>query len=119
MDRILLERIPVDCLIGTRPEERQRRQPLAISVTLECDFRAAAASDDLRDAVNYVRVCETVKAVAEGSEFFLLERLGEVLCQRLLAMPGILRVGLRLEKPQAIPGVGVALEMERGSLRPQ
>ena len=119
MDKIILERIPVSCLIGTRPEERLHRQPVVISVTLECDFRAAAASDDLRDTVNYVRACERVKQVAEASEFFLLERLGGELCRELLALPGVAKVGLRLEKPLAIPGIGgVALEMERGSGRP-
>jgi FolB domain-containing protein len=55
MDRIMIEGIRIDCIIGTRPEERQTAQPVLAGIVLYGDWRAAAASDDLNDAVNYVR----------------------------------------------------------------
>jgi dihydroneopterin aldolase len=113
MDKIVIDGIRVDCIIGTRPEERQTPQPVIISVTLHGDWRAAAASDDLNDAVNYVRAVEAVRAVAAGSSFFLIETLAEEMGRLLLAIPGVCQADLRLEKPQAIPGIRVMVEISR------
>ncbi len=113
MDKIVIDGIEVACLIGTQPKERQVTQPVVIGLVLHGDWRAAAASDDLHDAVNYVRAIEMVRSVAAGSSFFLLEALAEELARRLLAIPGVCQVELRLDKPQAVPGVRVAVEISR------
>jgi dihydroneopterin aldolase len=113
MDKIVMDGIQVACLIGTRPEERQARQPVIVGVTLHGDWRAAAASDDLNDAVNYVRALEAIRNVAASASFFLLEALAAEMSRQLLAIPGVCQVDLRLEKPQAIPGVRVAVEISR------
>lgn len=113
MDKIVIDGIRVDCIIGTRPEERRIPQPVIVRVVLHGDWRAAAASDDLNDAVNYVRAVEVVRVTAANSAFSLLERLAGEMSRQLLAIPGVCQVDLCLEKPQAIPGVRVAVEIRR------
>lgn len=114
-DRVYVHDIEVECLIGTEPGERLGHQTVLIDVDVVCDCRPAGRSDDLTDALDYVRLVEVVQDRAAASRFRLLEALGEDLAASLLgALPTAEAVHLRLTKPAAIPGIPlVGIEIER------
>ena len=108
MDTVSIEGLRVDTVVGVYPHEREARQPLLFDIALGYDNRAPAASDDVRDAVDYALVCERVRAFVAARSPRLLESLAEALAADLLAMVGVRRVRVRIRKPEAARALGVA-----------
>ncbi len=62
---------------GVFEHERREGQTFVIDLTLGVDTRAAAASDDLRDTVDYGSLVARVKAAVESDPVDLIETLAE------------------------------------------
>jgi dihydroneopterin aldolase len=84
-DRIELRGLRLVGIVGVLPEERTRAQPLEVDLDLHLDARTAGRSDALGDTVDYGAVCELVAEVVDALHPQLLERLCEVLAERVLA----------------------------------
>lgn len=120
-DRIHIEGIRVDCVVGVYPRERTTAQPLVVDATLEVDTRAAARSERLAHTVHYGQVADQVRFLLSSCRFRLLETAADALCSYLLCPPAkgerraqIERCRLRLTKPTALAGQAVpSLEVER------
>ena len=54
-----------------------RAQPFEVDVYLDLDLRAAGASDDLADTIDYGALAGRVESVITGEHHALLERLAE------------------------------------------
>jgi dihydroneopterin aldolase len=83
---------------GALPEERSRPQPFEVDVELEVDLRAAGASDDLEDTVDYGAVCEAVARVVSSESFQLLERLASRIADMCLADPRVQCASVEVRK---------------------
>ena len=59
--RLRLDGIDVDCVIGERPDERERLQRLRVDVELAVGEKAAE-SDELADAVDYAALAKSIRA---------------------------------------------------------
>jgi 7,8-dihydroneopterin aldolase/epimerase/oxygenase len=116
MDRVLIRGLEVQAVIGVHGWERLAPRPLRLDLDLGTDIRAAAASDHLRDAVDYHAVCEAITAFARGTQPQLLEAFAERLARLLFERYPLLWLRLTLHKPGAVPGtqsVGVEIERRR------
>lgn len=113
MDKIILRGLPVDCVIGTLPDERTSPQTLYFDLDLYGDFSRAGETDELADAVDYTAVERCVKEYAAGTSFFLLERLAYASARKLLEkFPLLNRITLMIRKPSAqVESESVALEI--------
>ncbi len=113
MDKIILRGLPVDCVIGTFPEERTSPQTLFFDLDLYGDFSRAGETDELADAVDYTAIERCVKEFAAGTSFFLLERLAYASARKLLEkFPLLNRITLTIRKPSArVESESVALEI--------
>ena len=113
MDKIILRGLPVNCVIGTLPEERTSPQPLFFDLERGGDFSRAGATDELADAVDYMAVERCVKEFAAGTSFFLLERLAYASAREILErFPLLKQVTLGIRKPSApVESESVALEI--------
>lgn len=116
-DRVSLHNMQFFAYHGVFGAERELGQRFEVDVDLYVDTAAAAASDDLSDAVNYVEVYDLVKAVTEGEPFNLIEALAGTIADRVLAgFAPVAGVTVRVRKPSvAIPGVlgGTEVELSR------
>ncbi|HUN26548.1 MAG TPA: dihydroneopterin aldolase [Steroidobacteraceae bacterium] len=120
-DRIFLESLSIECIIGFIDWERRVKQTVVIDLELPVDCRAAAASDDVADTLDYKKVAKRVIAFVEASQFKLIETLAQRVALLILEEFGVAWVRLRLNKPGAIRGsrtVGVAVERGRADLAP-
>lgn len=105
-------------IVGTKPDERTNRQDIVIGVALSVDTRAAAASDDIVDTVNYRTLTKAIIAHVESGEPHLVERLADeiaVLC--LEADERVEEVEVSVRKPGALRfarSVGVTVHRSRG-----
>jgi 7,8-dihydroneopterin aldolase/epimerase/oxygenase len=116
-DRIKLEGLEVEAVVGVYPKERLGPQRLIIDVALTTDTRPAALADALAATLDYDQVAEICRDVA-GERLHLIETVAERIAARVLAaQPGrIQAVAVRVAKPGAVPGARtVAVEIERKS----
>lgn len=104
-DRIEIDALELACIVGIRPEERDREQPLLVDVVLELDLSRAGRSARIADTCDYSELTAELTALVRFRRYKLLENAAEELAAMLLGIhAGIERVELRLAKPRALPG---------------
>ena len=74
---------------GVFDVERRDGQVFVIDLTLGLDTRAAAASDDLRDTVDYGSLVAAVKAAVERDPVDLIETLAARIAELCLTSQGV------------------------------
>ncbi len=116
MDKVIIRNLRARGIIGINPWEREKPQEILINLVLFTDNRAAEASDDIADCVNYRTVAKKVLAHAETAARYTVEALAGDLARLCLEEPGVVRVQVRVEKPGAVrfaDSVGVEIERSR------
>ena len=81
--------------------EKAQGQEFIVDVELEVDLRAAGASDDLADTVNYAAVAEVAMAVLTGPSLDLIETVASRIADGCLELVGVQRVLVTVHKPGA------------------
>lgn len=113
MDIVYIRDLKIDTVIGIFDWERRIRQTVSIDLEMATDIRPAAASDDIKDALDYKAVSKRIIAFVSGSEFLLVEKLSEEVASIVLNEFNVPWLRLRLSKPGAIRGsqdVGIIIE---------
>ncbi len=99
MDCIRLTGIDVYAHHGALPAERELGQRFVIDVELWGDVGRAAASDSLRDALDYTAVHQRIVELTGRERFTLLETLAERLAHALLLEFPLAAVTVTVHKP--------------------
>lgn len=84
MDAILIEELEVYYRVGVPDEERAKPQRLLLSLRLEHDFGAAAATDNLVHTIDYYAVTRRLLQLGEGREWRLIEKLAVDIAETVL-----------------------------------
>ena len=116
-DKVFIEGLEIETLIGIYDWERRIRQPLVFDVEMAFDNRKPAASDAIEDTLNYKAVSKRLIEYVSQSEFGLVETLAERCADIIITEFGVEHVRLKLSKPGAVRGaraVGVIIERKRG-----
>jgi dihydroneopterin aldolase len=109
MDRILLEGMSFQGRHGVRPAERERPQEFKVDVEVDCDLSEPGKSDRIEDSVDYRRVRAIAKEVIEGESQNLLETLAARIAERVLQLPKVAGVSVRIAKrPESMQPIGAA-----------
>jgi dihydroneopterin aldolase/D-erythro-7,8-dihydroneopterin triphosphate epimerase len=117
MDRILIRDLAVRCIIGIYPEERRAKQDVIVNLVIESDFRRAARTDSIRDAVDYKALKKGVIDLVETSAFDLVETLASRIADLCLRTPRVKRVTVTVDKPGALRFArSVAVEVTRSRI---
>ena len=102
---------------GVGAAEREHPQDFKVDVELEAELAAAAASDQIADTVDYRQVRAAAKDVIEGPSRALLESLAGDIAERVLALPRVQAVSVRVTKwpksMQPIDGAAVSINRTR------
>lgn len=86
---------------GVFDHERRDGQPFVIDLTLGLDTAPAAASDDLRDTVDYGSLVEQVKFAVESDPVDLVETLAERVVRVCLSDGRVEWAQVTVHKPDA------------------
>lgn len=113
MDKVFIEGLEIEALIGIYDWERRIRQTLRFDLEMAFDNRVPAASDDIADTLDYKAVSKRLIEYVEQSDFGLVETLAERCAELVIREFGVRWVRLKLSKPGAVRGaraVGVVIE---------
>lgn len=110
MDRVFIEGLDIEAIIGVHDWERTAAQPLVMDIGMSVDVSVPARSDAVDETVDYAAVAEAVGELAGKSRFQLIETLAEQVAAMILERFGskVTAVTVCIRKPQAIPNARCA-----------
>ncbi|MEK9784612.1 MAG: dihydroneopterin aldolase [Gammaproteobacteria bacterium] len=115
LDKIFVQGLEVECVIGVWEWERQIKQRLIIDLEMAWDISRAAASDQLEDTLSYKDVAKQVSAYVIETRANLVERLAEGIATLLIDDFQVVWCKVRINKRGAVTGArDVGVQIERG-----
>ena len=112
MDKVFINNLEVEGIIGIFQWEREVRQLISIDIEMDFDNKKAANSDDIEDALNYKLVGKRITSYVQKSKFKLVEALAENISRIILKEFPVSSVKVILSKPGAMRGsdsVGISI----------
>ncbi len=116
MDKVFIEALEIECVIGIYDWERKIRQAVVLDIEMAFDNTRPAGTDDITDTLDYKAVSKRLIQYVSESEFGLVETLAERCAGIITGEFGVQHVRLKLSKPGAVRGskaVGVMIERTR------
>src|SRR4030081_136901 len=117
MDRILLEGMSFQGRHGVRPAEREVPQDFKVDIEVDCDLSEPGKSDRIEDSVDYRQIRAIAKDVIEGESHNLLEALAARIAARVLEIPRVggvtVRIAKRPDSMQPIDAAAVRINRTR------
>lgn len=116
MDKIIINGLNVEAIVGLYSWERSARQKLLINIELKAHTQTAAASQDLKDTIDYAEVCACVEKWIIDGKFELLETLAETVATNIQKQFNVEWLSLGVFKQDVLTHVErVGIEIERGN----
>ena len=118
MDRVFIEDLRIDTIIGIYDWERTVRQTIALDIEMAFDNVRPANSARIEDTLNYKAVAKRLIAFVSAAECELVETLAEHCAAIIRDEFGVAWVRLKLSKLGAVTGsraVGVIIERGEAS----
>ncbi len=109
-DRICIEGLRLLGIHGVHEKEREAKQEFIVDISAVFDTRKAAASDDLKDTLDYGYFRAVAGRIVEGPPCNLIERLAHMIAKEILKDQRIHEVSVTVRKPRAdgvIAGVAI------------
>ncbi|MBQ9274557.1 MAG: dihydroneopterin aldolase [Succinivibrio sp.] len=106
MDRIFIDGLRCECIVGVLPDERVKAQPLLIDAELMLSLEHSGRSGELEYSIDYAKLATAIMSFAQRRQARLLEELAVELCDMILQDFRPEAVRLKLRKPQALNGLG-------------
>ena len=117
-DRVFIEALEIECLIGIYDWERTVRQSVVLDIEMAFDNRLPAGSDAIEDTLDYKAVSKRLMQFIGDSSYGFVETLAEQCATIILNELNVNWLRLKLAKPGAVRGarsVGVIIERQRGA----
>ena len=116
MDKVFIENLEIETIIGIFGWEREVKQIVRISLEMSFDISKAGKSDKIDDALDYKKIGKSIVNLVENSSFFLVEKMAEEIASLVLKNEQIEEIKLCVEKPGALRGSkSVGVEILRSS----
>lgn len=118
LDRIGIDGLVVNTIVGALPHERTMAQPIRVDLALHVDLRDAGRTDELDDTVNYGAVSEQVAAALRESKDVLLERVAERVAEVVVGFDRVEAVDVTITKlrppiPEQVDTTSVSIHRRR------
>ncbi len=114
LDRISVRDFVKEVEIGAFQSERGVHQRVQFNVVLEVSRSAAAKFDDVDQVLSYDTITDAIEHQLAKERINLLETLAERIAEEILSNPRAVRIFVRIEKLDRIPGaLGVEIVRTR------
>lgn len=116
MDIVYVRDLRLDARIGIYEWEKRILQKIRIDLEMAWDNRIPAASDAIKDTLNYKTAAKHVMQLVESAHYELVERLAEIIAEALMQEFHIPWIQVTVGKPGAVRGASeVGVKIERGN----
>jgi len=114
MDKVFIQGLKIDTVIGIYDWEREIRQEVTLDLEMAADIKAASLTDHINQTLDYKSVAKRLIQFVKNSEFQLVETLAEKITEIVLNEFEVGWVKLTLNKGEAVSGAsGVGVIIER------
>src|SRR5512138_939988 len=98
MDTIVISDLEVYYQVGVTEAERAKPQRLLLTLEITHDFKAAVASDDLAETIDYDSICRRLLKFGEGCHWRLIETLAADIASMVIEDFGVASVLVQVKK---------------------
>ena len=114
--KVIITDLVFNTSIGVHDFEKEKEQQIKFNIEININPVLKAAENDLKSIVNYENVISKVKSITHKKHYNLLETLAEDIFTNLFLNKNIMKIKLRIEKPEIIKNtssVGVEIIKKR------
>ena len=114
--KVIISNLVFNTSIGVHDFEKEKKQQIRFNIEIDINPLLKAAENDLKSIVNYENVINKVKSITHKKHYNLLETLAEDIFTNLFLNKNIMKIKLRIEKPEIIKNtssVGVEIIKKR------
>ena len=102
MDKVIIKDLLIKSVIGISDKERSQPQDILVNIILYTDITKGGTTDDIENCVNYRTVAKAIIAHVEKTHRYTVEALATDISNICLKYPGVSKVRIRVEKPEAV-----------------
>ena len=114
--KVIISDLVFNTSIGVHDFEKEKKQQIRFNIEIDINPLLKAAENDLNSIVNYENVINKIKLITQKKHYNLLETLAEDIFSNLFISKNIIKIKLRIEKPEIIKNtssVGIEITKKR------
>ena len=114
--KVLITDLVFNTSIGIHDFEKKKEQQIKFNVEIDINPLLKSAENDLDSIINYESIINNIKSITKKKHYNLLETLAEDIFSDLFLNKNIIKIKLRIEKPEIIKNtssVGVEIIKKR------
>ena len=114
--KVIITDLVFNTSIGIHDFEKEKEQQIKFNIEIDINPLLKAAENDLKSIVNYENIISKIKSITKKKHYNLLETLAEDIFTNLFLNKNIIKIKLRIEKPEIIKNtssVGVEITKKR------
>jgi len=114
--KVIITDLIFNTSIGIHDFEKKKEQKIKFNIEIDINPLLKASENDLHSIVNYESVINKIKLITQKKHYNLLETLAEDIFSNLFLGKNIIKIKLRIEKPEIIKNtssVGVEIIKKR------
>ena len=114
--KVIITDLVFNTSIGIHDFEKEKEQQIKFNIEIDINPSLKASENDLNSIVNYESVINKIKSITQKKHYNLLETLAEDIFSNLFVSKNIIKIKLRIEKPEIIKNtssVGIEIIKKR------
>ena len=114
--KVIITDLIFNTSIGIHKFEKEKEQQIKFNIEIDINPLLKAAENNLKSIVNYENIISKIKSITHKKHYNLLETLAEDIFTNLFLSKNIIKVKLRIEKPEIIKNtssVGIEITKKR------
>ena len=114
--KVIITDLIFNTSIGIHNFEKEKEQQIKFNIEIDINPLLKAAENDLKSIVNYENIISKIKSITCKKHYNLLETLAEDIFTNLFQSKNIIKIKLRIEKPEIIKNtssVGIEITKKR------
>ena len=114
--KVIITDLIFNTLIGIHNFEKEKKQQIKFNIEIYVNPLLKAAENDLNSIINYESIINKIKSITQKKHYNLLETLAEDIFSDLFLNKNIIKIKLRIEKPEIIKNtssVGIEIIKKR------
>ena len=114
--KVIITDLVFNTSIGIHDFEKEKEQQIKFNIEIDINPLLKADENDLNSIINYESVINKIKLITKKKHYNLLETLAEDIFSNLFLGKNIIKIKLRIEKPEIIKNtssVGIEIIKKR------